>query len=289
MIAYSGFMKLKIRYLFMLLSILILSIGLVQPAFVQAAGGISGFHSVTLWLYPEYDDPRLLVMLEGKVAANEVPTQISFLVTNTAEMYSAGSKDAQGKYSGGPPDRIASQIAGWDQISYQLKTDTFRVEYYDNIITGTADKKIAYDFRWLYPMTDLTVIVQQPLKTSNFTVIPAGTPGTEGQFSVNTYNFSNPDINKPLHFDISYSKTNHNLTLTLIVITALVSVAVVVFFIINRLKKKKPAKKVVETRPRIPNKTAAPSNDKFCDQCGRPIDKRFKFCPHCGNDLDSNS
>jgi hypothetical protein len=291
---------LKIRYLLLILSALIAVIGFVQPAFAQTTNGISGFHNVTLWLYPEYDDPRLLVMMEGKVAANEVPSTVRFLVPQIAEMYSAGSKDAQGNYSGGPPNRIASQIPGWDEINYQLKTDTFRVEYYDDIITGTVDKKISFDFRWLYPITDLTVVVQQPLKASNFAVNPAGKQSIEGQFSVNNFNFSNPDINQPLHFDVTYTKTDPNPSLgnspasssskittgqlTLIVVAVLVMVGLIVFFTVYKLKKKKP-EKARRTQKRARAITAS-LKERVCDQCGSTVGKGSEYCPHCGNEMD---
>ena len=291
----------KIRFLNLVIGVLICVLSFLQPASLQAAAGISGFHNVTLWLYPEYDSPQLLVMLEGRVAAAEVPAQVRFLVPHAAVMYSAGSKDAQGNYSGGPPNRIASQISAWDEVSYQLNSDTFRIEYYDNIITGNPDKTLAYDFRWLYPISDLTVIAQQPLKASNFKINPSGTPGIEGQFTVYTYNYTNPDINQPLHFDIAYTKSDPNPSLgntpaaspsssaggnlTFLVIGVLVLAAVIAFLIVNRLKKRKPSG-VSRSQPRDHSKPAA-GKEQYCDQCGHPVNKRFKYCPYCGSSLES--
>jgi hypothetical protein len=293
---------LKIRVLYPLLVVLLCLASLLLPVPARAAAGISGFHNVTLWLYPEYDNQSLLVMLEGKVAASEVPSQVKFLVPHNAVMYSAGSKDAQGNYSGGPPNRIASQISGWDEISYQLNTETFRVEYYSDIILGTTQKTFAYDFRWLYPISDLTVIAQHPLIASNYTISPPGTAGTEGQFAVSTFQFTNPDINQPLHFDIAYTKTDPNPSignaantpassnsvstgnLTLIVIGALVVVSVIAFLIVNRLKKKKPSR-ISRSQSRSPAKPTKAA-EKYCDQCGQPLNKNYKFCPHCGNNLE---
>ena len=291
----------RTRYLYLFLGVLICLISLLQPTFIQGATGISGFYNVTLWLNPEYDSPELLVMLEGKVAASEVPAQVRFLVPHEAVMYSAGSKDAQGNYSGGPPNRIASQISGWDEISYQLNSDTFRVEYYDDIIKGNTDKSIAYDFRWLYPISDLTVIAQQPLKASNFSINPSGKASSEGQFTVYTYSFTNPDITQPLHFDITYTKTDPNPSigtaatsppasnstgnLTLIVLLVLSIVAVIAFLIVSLLKKKKPLR-VSHSDQRTRSKPAA-GKEKYCDQCGHPVNKRYKFCPLCGNDIES--
>jgi len=204
----------KLRYvLFLVVTTISLLLNLpTQPASAQTTKEPAGFRSVTLWVYPEYDDPRLLVMLEGKITGVDAPALIRFLVPAAAKMYSAGWKDAQGKYTGGPPERKVSSVPGWDEISYELKTDTFRVEYYANEIVGMPDKTISYDFRFLYPISDLRVIVQQPLKATNFVVAPKGTATNEDQFKVQTYNFSNlnPDKDQPLHFDVSYTKLDLN-------------------------------------------------------------------------------
>jgi hypothetical protein len=290
----------KMRYFIFVLSLVILLMAANSPlSRAQTPQEPAGFKNVTLWLYPEYDDPRLLMMLEGKIMGAQVPAQIRFLVPVSAELYSAGSKDAQGKYTGGPPNRIASQIPGWDEISYELKYETFRVEYYDSIITGNPDKKISYDFRHLYPISDLTVIVQQPLTANNFTVTPAGRPDKEDAFKVSTYNFNNPAISQPLHFEIAYVKTDPNPSLntapassnsagqvTLIITLAIVVIAIGVFIVLGQSRKKKPVRaKTSETRSRSVGKRE-PLRDKFCNQCGNPRGKRDKFCPNCGNPTD---
>src|ERR1035437_3483999 len=175
----------KLRYYLLLIVSLIalLSGTLVQPALAQATNEPTGFKNVTVWVYPEYDDPRLLVMLEGQITGTTLPALVKFLVPQSANLFSAGSKNTQGVYSGGPPNRIASSVQGWDEISYTLPTtaSTFRVEYYDDIITGSPDKKISYDFRWLYPISDLNIVIQQPLKATNFNVSPPGTKTTENR------------------------------------------------------------------------------------------------------------
>lgn len=168
---------------------------------VQAQGENEpgGFENVRLWLYPEYDDPGLLVMLEGQIVGVEGPVNVRFLVPSAAEMYSTGSMSAQGQYTGAPPNREPSSVPGWDVISYDVTTDTFRVEYYDPIIKGQTDKTISYEFRWLYPISDLTVIVQEPRKSSNFRVsLGEGKPDTTSEgFALHVYSYRDLDDAPP--------------------------------------------------------------------------------------------
>jgi hypothetical protein len=269
---------------------------LPAPVPVQSAGEPTSLNNVTLWIYPEYDDPRLLVMVEGRIAGVSAPTQIRFLVPSSAEMYSAGSKDAQGNYSGGPPDRKASQIQGWDEISYTLKTDIFRVEYYDPIISGQQNKSISYDFRTLYPISTLKVVVQIPLKATDFSALPAGVKSTEGNFAVYSYFYTNQTTDKPLHYDISYTKTDTNPSLgtntnspaqggssNLVPISIIAGSVIIVFGVVWALKstKKKSAAKIPKT-----HHEQVKLHNKFCNQCGKRLEYPSKYCPYCKQKLE---
>lgn len=270
-----------------------------QLAFAQSGKEPAGFKNVTLLIYPEYDDPRLLVMLEGKISAAEVPSEVRFLVPEAAQMFSAGAKDATGKYTGGPPNRIPSKIPGWDEISYTLKTDTFRVEYYDPIIAGNPDKKISYDFRWLYPITDLGVIVQVPRKASNFIVTPTGRTGTDGEgFDIYSYGYRDLSTTAPpLHFDIVYNKSDPSPSLKTggggsstssglligLAVGVILAGAAIWFF----MPRRKPAY-AAKSAARVGHTKAARrriAGRKLCSRCGKPVEGSPKFCPHCGNKM----
>ncbi len=268
-------------------------------ALAQNANEPTGFKNVKLWIYPEYDDPRLLVMLEGQIAGVPAPAEVRFLVPSAAEMYSAGSIDAQGKYSGGPPQRESSSIPGWDEISYEVTTDIFRVEYYDPIIFGQPDKTISYEFRWLYPIADLEVVVQEPRHASNFSVVPAGQAFVDSEgFNSYRYNYSGLNDGPPLHFEIAYTKSDTNPSLavggsgtsssSLVVIIAVVLVVLAAggFFWLRRPRPKTRAARRQSARDAAArvakgNKPKA----RFCSQCGQPIEGSERFCPYCGAKL----
>ncbi|MDO8567346.1 MAG: zinc ribbon domain-containing protein [Dehalococcoidales bacterium] len=309
----------KIRYFLLAFIAIILALGMTLPAFAET-NAITGFKNVTVWVNPEYDNSRLLVMLEGKISGATPPVQVRFLVPSGAEMFSAGSKDATGKYTGGPPDRKASATPGWDEISYELKTDTFRVEYYDDSIKGQPDKKIAYDFLRLYPLSDLRVVVQQPRKSTNFTVEPKGSPGTDNEgFTISSYSYTNLSVDQSVHFDISYTKSDPNPSLQNAPLSSqpatassntgdpaffAISIVVVVILIVSMfvwvIRRQKPGRPVRQPSKVMARATArqpgranpAPRNasggspkGQFCAGCGHAAEKRAKFCPYCGKHL----
>jgi hypothetical protein len=243
----------------------------------QEENYITGFDNVQLWIYPEYDDPRLLVMLEGIIEGKEPPVMVRFLVPSEAEMYSAGSMDVQGRYTGGPPHREPSSIPGWDEIAYEVTTNTFRVEYYDPIINGE-------------------VIIQQPLRASNFEVSPVGNSFIDDQgFTSYIYNFSDLRDGPPLRFEISYYKSDtkpslfidedessYTFLVWLIVIILIVAAVAVLFWLQKsrprtRAARRQIARNNLERRPKG-NQLRA----RFCSQCGQSVEKSDKFCTSCG-------
>jgi hypothetical protein len=259
----------------------------------------TSFRDVRLWIYPEYDDPRLLVMLEGKIVGTEAPAEVNFLVPSAAEMYSAGSKDAQGVYTGGPPQREPSSIPGWDKITYQVIYETFRVEYYDPIILGRPDKTISYESHWLYPIDYLEVTVQEPRSSSDFIVSPTGSVFVDNEgFTSYFYDYSNLDDSSQVEFEIAYTKSDARPSLSIsdedsngpmvgIIIAIVVGIVAVGLFLWMR-KPKVRTRAARRQQSRAIKKGGTParqSKTRYCTECGQSIDGSFKYCPNCGKGL----
>ena len=288
------------------------------PVAAQDVNTVSGYTNVALYLYPEYDDSRLLVMLQGSVkTGTQFPVTVQFMVPSSSSMFSAGSKDSSDNYTpwtpgGGDPPRAPSGITGWDIISYQLTANTiFRIEYYDPIIIGKPNKTIAYQFYTLVPIDTLSVFIQEPLKSSNFTVVPAGQVAAESDgFTYHEYTRTNLTVgtaSPPLAFKISYTKTDTRtstviaqsktnvLPVILGVVGGIIIVAAVIFIVILLTRNRRPANRTARRREsdKAPVKAqvmkakpvkspAVPSSRLYCQQCGEPLEKGVNFCPYCG-------
>ncbi|MFC1948392.1 zinc ribbon domain-containing protein, partial [Chloroflexota bacterium] len=238
-------------------------------------------------------------------------TKVQFLVPTTAEMYSAGSMDSQGNYSGGPPNRKPSSVPDWDEISYQVTTDTFRVEYYDPVIFGNPEKTISYMFRSSYPMSDMEIIVQEPIGATDFTVSPEGDRFVDvAGFNSYLYQYTNLEVDTTIQFDITYMKTaaapslslsgdtvapslsspgeNETPNYTLIVITLVIVTVIVVAVFAWRRRTAPITRAELRRTARMSGKPAPnglKSTPKFCSQCGNPVDGNHKFCPSCGTKI----
>jgi hypothetical protein len=285
---------------FLIMTSLLLTVVGTTWALAQGENEPSGFDDVHLWIYPEYDDPRLLVMLGGQIVGVQAPATVRFLVPSAAEMYSAGSIDAQGHYSGGPPHREPSAIPGWDKISYELTSDTFRVEYYDPIIIGWPDKTISYEFRWLYPISSLHVMVHEPRQSSNFSVSPEGILSSDSQgFTNHTYEYDDLDDEPPISFSITYTRSNTLPSLSieddestnpLLIVTAVVGLCVIfgagLFWVMkSRPKNRAERKQTTRSKSVRGSKGGKHPLRIFCSQCGQSLEKSSRFCQYCGTKL----
>jgi len=308
-------MKFTYRLLISVVSIAaILPLSIINglPALAQGVNN-AAIPQASLYIYPEYDDPRLLVMLDGLIPADAtLPITLQFMIPSTASLNSAGSRDTSGNYvpwnnTGGDPPRTASALPGWDLISFPVSNNNFVVEYYDPIIIGKTDKTISYEFDTLNPISKLAVYVQEPLKSSNFTATPEGQVVTEADgYTYHEYSFSDLPAgtgSPAITFDVGYTKSDSrpsqtikNTGLPVVPIIAgslggiiLITGIVLAVVLLPKRGKSRPAKKIVTEhaaakKQAIKSKPAAIPQQRFCQQCGEPLGKGIRFCPNCGTE-----
>ena len=268
-----------------------------------AAGEPTGFKDVALRGYPENDDPlrlgypTVLVMLNGQVVGAEPPTTVRFLVPEDAVMYSAGSGPRE-RYVGGPPNRKASDVDGWDEIGYELMTSYSVVEYYAPIQTS-PDKAFSELFIPLYPINGLTAIAQEPRQAANFSVAPQSQPvqpvrqrqyvDAQG-FNIREYSYATLESHQQISFSISYAKENPAPSLEIAAgasnagpiiaagIAAALLIGTVVYLARRGPSSGRPGRRQVYGKPQAKKSGRA----RFCTKCGARLDNSRRFCPQCG-------
>lgn len=288
---------------------LVMGGGSASPAVAQVQSFV--FKDVKFFVYPEHDDmlnlgaPSLLVMIDGEIEGLEPPVTVRFLVPSSALMYSAGS-GPRANYVGGPPDRKASGINGWDEISYTLETNIFVVEYYVPII-DTQPRIFSGDFIPLYPIDGLVADVMQPRETVNFSVQPSTAPANQLEFTDSQgfnhkqYTYDSLASREVLGFSLSYAKKESSSSnIALIVVLALVGIGLIGGILYWALRRSQPASRSDRRRqdrtPRKPvEKDAIPlkrpvdrrsaGKPRFCPDCGVELDGSPRFCPDCGSQL----
>src|SRR3990172_7106183 len=187
---------------------------LLSAAPVQAQDSIE-LSSLRVELWPEYDKPSVLVIIDG-VLKPEVPLPATVTIhipTTTGAPHAVAMKDAGGALLTAP---FTTTPAG-DRLAVTLATDYpgFHVEYYDPTLAFNASAR-DYAFEWVsdYPVEAAAVRVQQPVGASGMTFTPSLTSSGLADFGLNYYAGSLGALKagQALTLKVSYTKADSRLS-----------------------------------------------------------------------------
>ena len=127
--------------------------------------------NVSLW--PEYDQPSLLVIYKAQIAPEvSLPAEITFRIPSQAGEPTAV---AVGPNADSVADvTVQLQPAGeWVQVSFIATTPAIQLEYYDPRLEKNGNQRtLNYSWPGDYAVDSLTLDVQHPIGSSNFSVTP---------------------------------------------------------------------------------------------------------------------
>jgi hypothetical protein len=125
---------------------------------------------------PEFDDPRVLVIVQGRLAAaaNDFPVTVTFRLPQGAQinqmatinMESTGTTMLPYETQPDPAD------ARWQLVTYSLDGAHFFYEYYYDPIAGDVDKAFTYTLNSYHPVGDASVEIQEPKGAEDFSTSP---------------------------------------------------------------------------------------------------------------------
>ena len=263
-----------------------------------------------LSIWPEYDDPRVLLIIRGELAAGAAfPTQVTLPIPKDAELIGAGMISELGELLLHPHRVIPGDAS--DTLDITLPSPRFFAElYYDPFETTGDAKRFSYAFTAPYPITQFDVDIQKPYTASEFvTEPPAMAQETEGR-DTTYHRFAYRDVaaGQPTAFTVSYLKTDpqpsvskadsapdespaargpQDRMLIYFGILAGVTVAYVLATLLlvvcrrRRAVTKPPHDQPLPVPPVPPSVTPAVAN--FCSQCGHALNAEYAFCPGCGH------
>ncbi len=162
-----------------------------------------------LSIWPEYDDPRVLIMWRGEMAPRQAfPAHITLPLPKGAEIVGAGMISDQNELLPHPYEVLPGDMH--DSLQLNLPVARFFLEFYYNPFPASgAEKRFTYTLPTPYPVEGLEVDIQQPLKATNFILDPAPMEHLTDKQGFTYHQFSYHDIapGQPQTFTISYTKT----------------------------------------------------------------------------------
>ena len=292
------------------------TLGKTQPAAPSATEGEPPadlrIARLQLSIWPEYDDPRVLLIIRGELAPGAAfPTQVMLPVPKDAELIGAGMISELGELLLHPHRVIPGDAL--DTLEITLPSSRFFAElYYDPFETSGDAKRFSYTFTAPYPITQFDVDIQKPYAASEFvTEPPAMAQETEGR-DTTYHRFAYRDVaaGQPTAFTVSYVKTDPQPSVPkadsapdgepaargpqdrkLIYFGILVGVTAVyvlgTLVLVAYRRRHAPtaspeSQSLPLTMPSVPP-PVTPAAANFCSQCGRALDADYAFCPGCGH------
>jgi len=161
-----------------------------------------------LSIWPEYDNPRVLIMLRGEMTPRQAfPASITLPIPKGAEIIGAGMISEQNELLLHPHQVLPG--ATQDTLQLNLPVPRFFVEFYYNpFTTSGSEKRFVYPAPTTYPIELFEVDIQQPLKATAFTLDPApmGMTDNEG-FTYHQFTYRDVGKGQSQTFTIAYTKT----------------------------------------------------------------------------------
>lgn len=279
---------------------------------VQAQSAVE-FESLTAMLWPEYDQPEMLVIYRITLSdATGLPAQIDLRIPRAAgEPFNVAVEEDDGKLY---TLSYTSQVDGdWTILSMTTPNPKLQIEYYDPGLTKSGDRR-EYQFRWAgdVAVKRMSVEVQQPLTASELQVAPdMGTWSTgTGGLQYYTEEVGSVSAGTPVTIKVSYTKSDDTLSMpsqsalqpsqpigpstsqqriqgTLPLILGGVGLALIIggglwYWLIARKRQAEPERARHASPGRLKEKDEL---DIYCHQCGKRAGSDDVFCRTCGTRL----
>ncbi len=288
---------------------LLAAAGLIAAAPVQADSGQDqvrasaaddvGIRSMEIDIWPEYDDPRVLVIYQGVLSSDvETPTDFAFLIPAGAQIHMAGALGDEGQHLHATFETraVTDTIS---EVRYPLTTKRFYMEFYYDPFDGSS-KDFRYPLVSPFRISQLVVRVQKPLRASDFRTTPAPVKviTDASGFSYNRLVFDSLPANAARSVDVAYIKPDRTPSVTVagstpaggtamrnILIVGVLALAGVVgygFFVNTKSHRGQAPKRSRPGRPVAPADKSK-RNYKYCQECGGRMGRTDSFCPACGS------
>lgn len=166
---------------------------------------------VSVW--PEYDDPRVLVINQADLDPNvQLPTDVTFNIPKGAEIGMACEVDSGGGHACKPYQLVDK--GDYQSVTYKVEAQkkVFLEYYYDAFAAGTPQRTFDFSHRPGFPVANTTIEVQEPLRSTGFAVDPAlaqTTTDSEG-LTYHQQDFANLPVDQPFTVNVTYSKADDN-------------------------------------------------------------------------------
>lgn len=157
------------RKLFLILA---LGVMFVFPSFASAQND-AAISNMTVQLWPEYDQPSMLVIADFQVAADtSLPVDLTFRIPQEANLFAVASLTSDGTFLNALFDGPKAE-AEWQVFTLTISENTvYRFEYYQPLSFNGGQRTFSYLWDGAYAVDQLHVLVLEPKDVTSFSMSP---------------------------------------------------------------------------------------------------------------------
>ena len=200
------------------LSFVVLVTLLLLPNLALAQEQIA-FEEVSVQLWPEYDSPDMLVILNSQLqTAVSLPAQVKVRIPGSVEKpYVVAVGETAQSVTDQGIDYSYEKVGDWLEVSITATGPAIRIEYYDSDLVRDGNQR-TYDYQWTgdYAVDTFNVSVLVPVDTTEIQtvpemkeVFPTGTTHTFLEWGT-----SGLAAGEPLPIKVTYTKTSDRLSMS---------------------------------------------------------------------------
>ncbi len=282
------------------------------PAGAQSAPPVLSTWDTQVW--PEYDQPSVLVITSGTLAEGTTfPQQLRVPVPANATIHAVAYPEASGNLLSlawtSEPD------ADGQIVVFDLDQPRFVVEYYADILSPPSSRSFDLNLVAPYAAQQASLALRQPSRSSDLQTTPAMVAGGMDALGNPTYTLElgTQAAGQSTPLQVSYTKADAQPSVssappaTAVVddtsseatwwpwvagVAAAVLAGALTLYLVQRRRasdgtrqaRRRDARKQGASSARLPSGGAAPgvSSTRFCVQCGQKFEGSDKFCRKCG-------
>lgn len=282
-------------------------------AFAQASTAEDpAIQQLRVQVLPEYDDPRVLVVVQGRLSApgTAFPLPVTFRLPVDAQINQMASMDMLTRGTVSLPYDVQPdpEDPRWSLVTYTLDNAHFFYEYYYQPIEGQMEKQFAFTFSSPQAVGELLLEVQQPLAAEDFRLAP--TPTTTRTDESQSFVYHQLQVGelaagKEVAVQVSYTKIDPAPSLSLQQMMAVMDLEGIAldkphlveaspsggtvpfwFFALLGSVVLASLGGLIWYRAQQDSRALAPaleaSRGSFCRQCGTALKSGAQFCHYCG-------
>ena len=283
--------------------------GTFAVPFVAQAQNPIKLSTLQVQLWPEYDQPSMLVIYDFKLPEGvKLPVSVSMSFPKEAHLVAVASQAPDGSL-------LTSDYIGptatetWQTVTVQIQTPvTYHLEYYQPMSRTANERQFTYLWSGDYAIDDISISVRVPPDTTRIVTDPdmKSTKGADGNaYLIKDFGPLRADEQFPLQ--LTYTRTSETLSVPqenvqpskplgsttpgrvmlsnylpyLLGVLAVVLVGSAAIYLLQARRSHAPRRR----RAHAGHAESGAKNDVYCHQCGARAQSGDRFCRVCGTRL----